>query len=102
MTPTPIVTIEEMAQALRLSTDSVAADSTIVPILARMMTAGLDQIETFAPEAPTTSKAESLISLVGFWFDSNPAGNRMPANAFALSGARAMLSNWRISKGVRV
>ena len=102
MTPATIITIPEMAHALRLSTDSEAVDSTIVEILARMMVAGLDAIEAYAPAAGTATKAEALIRLVRLWYDSNPANDRMPGNAFVQSGARAMLSTWRISEGVRV
>ena len=102
MTPTTIITIPEMAQALRLTTDSEAVDSTIVEILARMMVVGLDQIGEYAPNAPATTKAEALIRVVGYFYDTNPAGNLIAENAFVLSGARALLSRWHIPEGGRV
>ena len=98
MMPTSgIITIPEMGQALRLSTDSEALDSTIVEILARMMVTGLDAIEVFAPTAPATTKAESLIRFCKHLFD-----NPEDSNPFVQSGARALLSSWHIPEGVTV
>ena len=97
-----IITIPEMAQAMRLSTDSEELDSNLVAILSRSMSAGLAIISAYAPTAPPQVTAEALIRLVSYLFDSPPAGNRIPANAFILSGSRTLLSTWRIPEGIRV
>ena len=99
--PTPIITIPEMAHALRITADMEVVPSTIVEILAGLMVVGLDLFQVYAPEAPTSTKAEALVRFVGFLYDSpNTALNNAPqVNAFRMSGAMAILSSYHFSRG---
>ena len=96
--PATIITIPEMAQALRITADMEVVPSTIVEILARMMVVGLDEIQVYAPEAPTSTKAESLVRFVGFLYDSTATAlnNAPQVDAFRMSGAMAMLAPYRV------
>ena len=104
MTPTTIITIPAMAQALRITTDMEVVPSVIAEILARMMVAGLDQMQVYAPTAPATTKAEALTRFVGFFYDtqSTALNNAPQVNAFRMSGAMAMLSPYHVSLGATV
>ena len=94
----PLITIPEMAVALRLEASiNEVLDSTIVGILAREMVAGIEQITSYAPDAPEPVASEALVRLVGFYFDrpSEPT-------PFVSSGAKAMLAYWHIPLGTKV
>lgn len=92
----PIITITELAQALRLGTDLGPVDSTLVGILERQMEAGINEITQYA-DAPAANASEALIRLVGFYFD-----RPNDADPFTNSGARAMLSRWHIPEGTKI
>ena len=101
---TPIITIPEMAHSLRLTADMEVVPSIIADILAGLMVVGLDQIQLFSPTAPTSTKAEALTRFVGFLYDErNTALNNAPqVDAFSMSGAKALLAPWHVSRGAVV
>ena len=92
----PIITITELAQALRLGTASGPVDSNLVGILERQMEAGINEITRYA-DAPAANASEALIRLVGFYFD-----RPNDSDPFTNSGARAMLSSWHIPTGTKI
>ena len=94
----PLVTIPEMAHALRITADMEAVESTIVTILARTMVAGIDLLARYAPDAPEPISSEALIRFCAYLYDA-PTWSRTPQNAFANSGCQALLSFWHVPQG---
>ena len=90
-----IITIYELAAALRVS---VSPDSLAEPeltIIARLGAVAESLVELHAPNAPEVVKAEAMIRIAGYLYDSPSAGAMQRyANAWANSGAAALLNPW--------
>ena len=91
------LTIDELGAALRL-TPGEPVPSPTREILERQLLAAEGQVDDYAPGADSFTKAEAIIRIVGFYFDSpNTALNNAPqVNAFRMSGAMAMLSRFHV------
>lgn len=87
------ISVEQVAEAIRLSTGG-ALPRIEADILARQVSAAKAMIEEYAPAAGQIVKDESTVVMVGYLYDASPV-NRNPVHAFANSGARAMLAQWR-------
>ena len=89
------LTVDELAAALRLTTGE-PVEEPLLSILGRQLSAAAGEVDDYAPTADGFTKAEAIIRLVGFFFDStNTALNNAPqVNAFRMSGAMAMLSRY--------
>ena len=70
-------------------------DMQVQMMLANMLDAATELVEGYAESAPVAIQDESAARIVSFLWDSSPV-NRNPVDAFAFSGARALLSSWHI------
>ena len=89
------VTAQDIAIALRLSTDGLDLDAAQTAQLERLAGVASALVESYAPNAPSSIKDEASIRIASYLFDVAPDAAYAPQNAFAHSGAMALLSFWR-------
>ena len=89
------LTVDEVAQALRLSVDEPLPEPTR-SILERQLAVAEAEIDDYAPGADTFSRNEAVIRMVGFLVDSTPTAlnNAPQVNILRMSGAMALVSRW--------
>lgn len=83
------LTIVELSAAIRLSADGSVPPEPQLTILHRQLRTAESEIDGYAPLAPTDTRSEAAIRMVGYFYDRPDA-----VNPFILSGARAMLARW--------
>ena len=89
------VTVESLAQALRLSVDGGDLDAAQVAQLERLAGVAAALVESYADGAPDAVKDEASIRVAAYLYDVPPAAQNAPQNALVQSGAQALLSFWR-------
>lgn len=86
------ITVSALAAAIR-------ADETVTEITAevtRLRSTASAMIEKYADAAPVSIKNEACVRLCGYWYDAPQASRGAAyADAFANSGAKAMLAPYR-------
>lgn len=99
MAVTPIVTVAELASAVRVD----ANDSDFSSILTRLAGVGSELAELYAPDAPPSIRQEAVIRVSAYLFDQpeSPPGTRYAA-AWRNSGAAALVAPWVGRRAVAV
>ena len=88
------VTVEELAIALRVSSDGADLDLGTTGLLARLLGVGDAHVTLLIPNAPEAIKSEVIVRLAAYLHD-QPIGRRDAyANAWINSGAGSLASRW--------
>ena len=93
----------QLAAALRLGDGVTALEEPTLGIVSRLCGVAAAQVEVLAPAAPDPVKAEFVVRLAGYLFDSPQAGRGANyANACTNSGAANVIALWRAVKVVAI
>ena len=87
------ITVEQLAVAVRLSTDPTAA--VVEPdlgILTRQLAVATAYVNHRAPDVPVETGNEAVVLIAGWLYDSAPSGRRTVQAAYSHSGAAGLLS----------
>ena len=92
------VTVEDLAVALRLSTDGTDLDAAQSALLTRLLGVGTAHVTLLASGAPEDVQDEAVVRLAAYLYD-QPLGRRDAfANAWVNSGAGALVSRWQVHR----
>ena len=98
------LTVEELAQATRITAAGEAIPADFLTILTRQLASATAAVQQYAPAAPDDVANEAVVLFVGYALESplTSRAGRAPSNAFINSGARALLAPWHIPVTARV
>lgn len=96
------ITTADLAIALRLSTDGLDLDAAQTAVLTRLAGVASALVESYAPSAPESIKQEASIRVAAYLYDTPAHLANAPQNAFASSGAMALLAPWRVQRAHRI
>ncbi|MDE0489316.1 MAG: hypothetical protein OXI07_09015 [Gammaproteobacteria bacterium] len=88
------ITAGELAVAIRAATDADSVAPEIAAVLALILPAATNLVTTYAPGAPDAMHNMAAVRVGGWLYDADPTDPGI-GRAMDISGARAMLSQWR-------
>ena len=90
-----LLTVTQLAAAMRIGDGTAAPDEPVNSILARLGSAAEAYIERLAPDAPDDVKREAITRLAAYHYDAPeaPGGDRW-ATAWRSSGAANLCGPW--------
>lgn len=92
----PTITVEQLAVAVRvIATADAALHASVRDQLTRLRAVAFQTIADHAPEAPTEVADEAAVRMVGWMYDTDPAGRRSAVDILTTSGAAGLLARWR-------
>ena len=97
------MTLDEVGAALRITSGEAVPEPTRA-ILSRQIGVATAAVDAYAPDAEANTRAEAIIRMTGFLFDTQfQALNNNPiVNALSMSGAQALLSVSRVGESEAV
>ena len=92
-----VVTVAQLAGALRLGDGTTAPVDPLLSILNRYLGIAQAVLEMDAPDAPTVIADEATIRFASYLYDAPPApAGQGFANAWKSSGAASLVQRWRV------
>ena len=91
------ITQSDATVAIRAAADAEAIPGPIAATVAFLFPAAVAIILEYAPKAPNDVHNAALIRLLGWLYDADPADPAL-GRALSVSGAAALLSQWRIHR----
>lgn len=95
------LTVEELAQELRVSTGTARLPEPLAGIMSRLLGACSEMVENYAPLAPDSVHNRACVRLAGYEYLASPTSNRF-RNGFQNSGTQALLARYRVARAVAV
>ena len=88
------ITVDQVAQAIRLRAGATNLPTDIRDILERLLEVAVEMVSDYAPAAPIVMQDEAVVLLCGYLYDVEP-GAPPPGNPLRKSGAMGMLARYR-------
>ena len=93
------LTLEQLADHLRIERAAVAAGTPVNVVLSEMLALATATVEQYAPDAPDSAHNIATARMVGYLYDSPPASaGGAYASGFLYSGAARALGEWRVAR----
>ena len=90
------LTLEQLADHLRIDRAAVASGAPARTILVELMQVGIERVEQYAPDAPSDTQNLAVARFAGYVYDAPSASaGATYAPAFLNSGAVSLLNPWR-------
>ena len=93
-----VVSVEDLAVALRISGDGTDLDLGQKALLMRLRRVGGEHVALLIPNAPASIQDECTIRLASYIFDQPLGRHDAYANAWVNSGAGALAARWRVQR----
>ena len=92
----------QLAASMRVGNGVDALVEPQASVINRVLDTAKATVERYAPDAPESVQNEGAVRMAAFLYDAQPGNSLNHSNAFAQSGAQALLAPWRVIRATKV